>query len=266
MKKALSFLCIILLAAGVIAAPVYALTQRQEIRNESRLQFLGPRQNDLTASIETSLGTVEVILYESLAPLAVANFTTLAQSGYYNGSAFHRVVQNFIIQAGAPGTTGTGGESSWGAPFRTEIREGLRHYSGALCMANSGGVADTNNSQFYFVATPQGNITEQAIADMRTAGIDEYIIDMYNIAGGAPYLDNTDTVFGQVYMGMEVVDAIAAVATDANARPIEDITILSVTIGRYTEPETTEENTSDPAAEEVENTSNEASPESSTAE
>lgn len=204
-------------------------TRRDPVQSEE-LQFTQPQTGDLVAIMETSRGQVCFILYPKLAPLAVENFTTLAQLGYYNGTEFHRVIKDFIVQGGDSTGTGTGGESIWGHPFTVERSSSLHHYSGALGMATS---KDGNQSQFFVVCTPQNYLTEEALETMRAAGISEEVVDAYRQAGGAPFLDNTSTVFGQVYSGMDVIDKIAATSTDEDARPKTAITVDSVSIEYY---------------------------------
>ena len=97
-------------------------------------------------------------------------------------------------------------------------------------MANSG--SDTNGSQFFIVQTSQ--LREGQKESMKNNGVDKQAIAKYEAEGGTPWLDGQHTVFGQVIEGMEVVDAIAAVATDENDRPLEEVSILSVAVETYT--------------------------------
>ncbi len=138
------------------------------------------------ATLQTSQGPVVVELLDEDAPETVANFRKLSGDGFYDGLSFHRVIPGFMIQGGCPQGTGTGGP---GYTFADEIN---RHKveRGALAMANSG--PDTNGSQFFLVTT-----------------------------GAAPWLDGKHTVFGRVVEGMEAVDAIEGVGTDARDRPLE---------------------------------------------
>lgn len=196
-------------------------------------QFAPPAEGAPTATIETSKGTIKVLLFPQEAPLAVENFAGLAQSGVYNETEFHRVEKDFVIQGGDPTGTGKGGESIWGAPFKSEFSDRMHHYSGALCMAMGDDAPDTNLSQFYFVVSPQNNLPEEAILKLQQAGLRPDVVETYRQAGGEPYLDNKATVFGQVYEGMDVVDEIAGVAVDENARPKKPVKIISITIGTY---------------------------------
>ena len=108
--------------------------------------------SDLIATFNTSRGPIRVRLFPEQAPVTVANFVNLAQRGYYDGLAFHRVIPDFMIQGGCPKGTGTGGP---GYTFEDECRSELRHSKpGILSMANAG--PGTNGSQFFIthVATP----------------------------------------------------------------------------------------------------------------
>ena len=166
------------------------------------MQFLGPQSGDTVATIKTSKGDIKVVLYPKYAPLAVENFVTHAQNGYYDGVTFHRVIKDFVIQSGDPDGTGFGGDSIWSLPFSDEFSDKLHHYSGALSMANSG--EDSNRSQFFIVTCPGKSITDEIAQLMEQAGWRSEIIDAYKQSGGAPNLDYKHTVFGQVYEGLDI--------------------------------------------------------------
>ncbi len=126
------------------------------------------------ATIETERGNIELELYPQYAPKTVNNFVFLAQEGFYDGVAFHRVIANFVIQGGDPTGTGAGGP---GYRFEDEVKNNpLKHERGVISMANAG--PNTNGSQFFITHSPQ------------------------------PHLNGRHTVFGKVVKGMEVVDAI----------------------------------------------------------
>ena len=127
-----------------------------------------------SATLETSRGTILCDLFAVDAPLTVNNFVVLARDGFYDGTVFHRVISNFMIQGGDPTGTGTGGP---GYRFRDETSGNPhKHGTGSLSMANAG--PNTNGSQFFITHAPQ------------------------------PHLDGKHTVFGQVVQGQEVVDAV----------------------------------------------------------
>ena len=148
-----------------------------------------------TAVMSTSEGTIELELFDDDAPKTVANFTKLAGEGFYDGLIFHRVIPDFMIQAGCPRGDGTGGP---GYSFEDEFND---HpvARGYLAMANAG--PNTNGSQFFIVT-----------------------ID------AAPWLDGKHTVFGRVTSGQEVADRISEVDRDSRDRPLEPVAIESVAI------------------------------------
>ena len=130
--------------------------------------------NDIKITIHSSAGDIDATFYSSKTPLTCANFLNLAKRGYYDGIAFHRVIENFMIQGGDPTGSGSGGP---GYKFADEFHPELRHRSpGIFSMANAG--PGTNGSQFF--------ITH----------------------GATPHLDGKHSVFGQVTNGQEVVNKI----------------------------------------------------------
>lgn len=154
------------------------------------------------AVLKTTLGDITLQFYPEDAPKAVENFLGLAQKGYYNGVIFHRVVADFVIQAGDPTATGRGGESLWGGVFEDELNPESESYKtgykkGVLAMANRG--PNTNTSQFFITLRD------------------------------AP-LDHLYTIFGRVVEGLDVVERIGKVQVDATDKPVEDIVINSIEI------------------------------------
>ncbi len=147
----------------------------------------------LSATLHTNRGRVELELFEEDAPTTVRNFRELAERGFYDGVVFHRVIPDFMVQTGDPTGTGTGGP---GYQFEDEINE-HKIVRGAVAMANAG--PNTNGSQFFLVT-----------------------------AKACPWLDGNHTVFGRVVDGMDVVDEISRVPTDARDRPRDDVVIERV--------------------------------------
>lgn len=201
----------------------------EELSVDSReIQLAQPKDGDTVAEIKTSRGTIKVLLFPQYAPKAVENFTQLARQGYYNGLVFHRVVEDFLIQSGSPDASSGGGTSVWGLEFTDEFSDLLHHYTGALVMANHG--ANTNGSQFYFVTTPAGEMSEDLVNQMTAAGWREGVISAYKQAGGLPQLDYRETVFGQIYEGLPVARGISRAKIGEGERPKEDIIIESITV------------------------------------
>ena len=197
----------------------------------AELQFTHPA-GDTVAVFDTSAGVFRAVLFPDKAPQAYDNFVGLVQAGYYNGLTVSRVESGFVVEAGQ-GADGRGSTIWNGSRYPAETTDSLHHYSGALCMGTdaSGECA----SVFYVVQTLPGeqSVTQELVDQMNSAGYRAEVVSAYQTAGGAPYLDYTDTVLGQVYEGMDVVDAIGQTAVDENQKPREDITINSVSITQY---------------------------------
>lgn len=191
-------------------------------------QLNKPAANETTAVMHTNMGDIAIRLFPDHAPKAVENFVTHAKNGYYDGIVFHRVIKDFMIQGGDPSATGCGGESIWGENFKDEFTPELHNLRGALSMANAG--PGTNGSQFFIVQA--NSVHPNFIAQMKE--LPDYFpaeaVEAYAQVGGTPHLDYHHTVFGQVYDGMDVVDAIASVATNHSDKPLEDVTILGIDV------------------------------------
>jgi peptidyl-prolyl cis-trans isomerase B (cyclophilin B) len=147
------------------------------------------------ATLHTNHGAIAIELFDDDAPKTVENFLKLARDGFYNGVIFHRVIPDFMVQGGDPTGTGSGGP---GYQFEDEFNDN-KVVRGALAMANAG--PNTNGSQFFIVTTE-----------------------------AASWLDGKHTVFGRVTDGMDVVDTISALETDARDRPSEDVVIERVDV------------------------------------
>ncbi|MEG0293230.1 peptidylprolyl isomerase [Enterococcus sp.] len=181
------------------------------------------KENESVVEITTSKGKITVKLFPDIAPKAVENFVTHAKDGYYDGTTFHRIIEEFMIQGGDPNGDGTGGESIWGEGFTVEKSNQLYHIRGALSMARAQAL-DSQGSQFFIVQN-----TQDMTKDLAIQFTPEKIIEAYK-NGGFPSLDGEYTVFGQVIDGMDVVDEIAKVETGANDVPTEEVTIESMKV------------------------------------
>ncbi len=188
-----------------------------------------PVKGDTVAIMQTNKGTIKIKLFADKVPNTVDNFTTLAKQGYYEGIIFHRVIKDFMIQGGDPTGTGRGGESKWGRPFPDEFDINLHNLNGALSMANAG--PNTNGSQFFIVQTK--SVDPGLLEQMEEIGdrmFPAQTIEDYKKVGGTPWLDFKHSVFGQVYEGMDVVDAIADSRVDMLDKPFEDVVIEKIDI------------------------------------
>ncbi len=188
-------------------------------------QFESPKGE--IATIETTMGTMKAMFFPQEAPKCVENWLTHAKEGYYNGLIFHRVIKDFMIQTGDPEGTGMGGESIWGHGIADEYSKELYHFRGAICMAKSS-MPNSIGSQFYIV---QGVDVDAGLqGQMKKGGWPEEAIAKYAEVGGYPHLDQRYTVIGQVFEGLDVVEAISKVPTARGDRPKEDVKILSITV------------------------------------
>jgi len=140
--------------------------------------------------LETNVGNITIALDPAM-PVTAGNFESLVKKGYYDGVIFHRVIDGFMIQGGDPNGTGRGGP---GYVIRDEFTMSNRNDPGTISMANSG--PNTGGSQFFI-----------------------------NLVGNN-FLDAKHPVFGKVVEGMDVIDTIAKVKTDANDRPVANVTII----------------------------------------
>lgn len=216
------------------------MPKRPDVTGGGVAQLAGPEEGDVIAVFTTSAGEIRAVLYPDKAPMAVYDFTGLARTGYYTGTEFWRAEYGFAVQGG-DAAGGTGGSTIWSnEPFPLEASSDLRHYAGALCAAFAqGGERQGGTGQFYFVTALPGSVESAAQEQLLQAGYSEGEVKAYAAAGGLPYLDNTDTVFGQVYAGMDVVDKIAAAETlkgedgSDSFRPAEPVVIESIEVTVY---------------------------------
>ena len=188
LKNKILLIGIALLAVIAIILVVVTQAQTKALSPELMNNF-----NNIV-TLETSLGNIKIGIYDADAPKASANFIELARTGFYDGTIFHRVIDGFMIQGGCPEGTGRGNPGySFEDELNPETESAQKGYiKGTVAMANSG--PNTNGSQFFIM-----------VADVP--------------------LPHLYTIFGRVLEGQEVADAIARVQTNAEDRPLENITL-----------------------------------------
>lgn len=149
-----------------------------------------------TATMDTSMGSLTIVLDAIAAPKTVNSFVFLARYHYYDGIVFHRIIKGFVCQGGDPTGTGRGGP---GYQFADELPKSGQYEIGSVAMANAG--PNTNGSQFFIVSGRSG-------------------------VGLPPDY----SLFGQVIKGLDVVDAMQDLKTDTDDKPFDDLAMTSVTI------------------------------------
>lgn len=156
------------------------------------------------ATIETKFGKIVFKLLPDIAPETVRNFTKLAQSGFYDGTLFHRVIPGFMIQGGDPNTKNQD-KSKWGM----------------------GGPGYTIKAEFNSKSHLRGVVSMARATDPDSAGSQFFIVTT-----DSPFLDRQYTAFGEVIEGIEVADTIVNQKRDSNDCPLEDIKMLKVSISQ----------------------------------
>lgn len=203
------------------------------VENVPVKNFTEPEIGDKIISMTLKdYGEVKFRLFPEYADKGVENFIGLAEQGYYDGLTFHRIINDFMIQGGDPEGTGRGGESIWGEKFEGGTDAHLIHAAGAVAYANSGSTS-TNGSQFYIVTGEVYDDEGMATYENYGYAFTDEAKQIYETAGGTPFLDGGYTVFGQVYDGLDVIFEVQQVTTDENDKPVEDVIIESMRVGEY---------------------------------
>ena len=222
---------------AILSLPIFAQNSKPD-------SIIKPLDERCIVSLETSLGNIKVALYNET-PKHRDNFLKLVKEGFYNGILFHRVIPNFMVQAGDPSSkTAVSGQLLGNVSLNYTIPAEIRfpqyyHKRGALAAAQEENSQDhaSSSCQFYIVTgktfgpkmleTKLNELTEKSGG---TIVFNDKIKNDYQTIGGAPHLDGLYTVFGEVVDGMDVVDKIQNVEKDNNNRPINDIKILKATV------------------------------------
>lgn len=207
MKNIFYFVCFILLfGVGCGSTSATQLSSYASLTNDTSSTMSVITQTSETlkkARIITSKGTILVELFSDKSPQTVENFINLAKSNFYDGTRFHRVISNFMIQGGDPISRDVTQKLRWGTggpgyTFKDEFND-IKLVRGSFAMANAG--PNTNGSQFFIVTAKE-----------------------------TPWLDGKHTNFGKIIDGMDVVDSIEKTPTDDSDHPIDDVIIKSIII------------------------------------
>lgn len=197
-----------------------------------------------TATIRTNKGDITVMLFDET-PAHRDNFIKMCDDSFYDSLLFHRVIEAFVIQAGDPTSRGAApgerlGEGDADHKIEPEFVDGLVHIRGAVGAAREGDDVNpgrlSSGSHFYIVQGRNG--IDEAAIDKSGINYDDTVRHRYLREGGTPFLDGKYTVFGYVIEGMDVVDEIAASATDSFDRPVEDVVITGTRTGRLSREDT----------------------------
>ncbi len=197
-KTILIVIGIIIVIIGIYILLPKSVSETTETMEPAKVENETKNMSHLI-TLDTNFGVIKFATYDADAPKTVENFTALAEKGFYDNLAFHRVIKGFMIQGGDPNGNGTGGP---GYKFADELDPATESYragykKGIVAMANAG--PNTNGSQFFVM-------------------LEDYP------------LQNNYTIFGKVTEGQDVVDLIGLVKTDQNDKPLEPVVIKNVTV------------------------------------
>lgn len=193
----------ILLISIILILAGYFFIVQNRVEESRDNDIVIPPNTNMIAIMQTNFGEIKLEFFSSDAPETVKNFIKLAEAGFYDGTKFHRVIKEFMIQGGDPLSKDNSLKDSWGTggpgyAFSDEIHLNNRNIAGTISMANSG--PNTNGSQFFI------NVVDNN------------------------HLDTKHTVFGKVIAGIDVVERIENTATEGPNRPVDDVIIESIKI------------------------------------
>ena len=191
------------LLASTFGLFIAAMTCCAQSSSNAPVPAPAPASANEVGVITTSEGVMVVEFYPDVAPKHVANFKKLARAGFYDGTAFHRVMPGFMIQGGDPNTKDESNKASWG----------------------QGGPGWTLNAEFNAKHHARGILSMARTNDPNSAGSQFFICH-----GDAGFLDHQYTVFGNLIKGFDVLDKIATTPTETPDRPIKRVNIISVKI------------------------------------
>ena len=217
-----------LLLAALIFAGLTCTAQQKNTASSAN-------DKETVVVVNTSMGTIKAKLYNDT-PLHRDNFLKLVKEGWYNGSPFHRVIKEFMIQGGQ----NADGRLDPGYTIPAEIKSNHFHVKGALAAARQGDQVNpkkaSSGSQFYIVQGKKFDENWLNMYENRTGKVfSARQRQAYQTVGGSPHVDGEYTIFGEVIEGLDVVDKIANVKTGNMDVPVEPVTIISVTVDKGAE-------------------------------
>jgi cyclophilin family peptidyl-prolyl cis-trans isomerase len=219
MKKGISLFLLIFISTVSFAQKDSVITKKDRKRD---------------VALETTMGTMIIRLSDST-PLHRDNFLKLVKTGYYDSILFHRVIKDFMIQAGDPNSkSAKSGQplGSGGPGYRVpaEFRQTLFHKKGVIAAARDNNPEKASSGSQFYIA--QGKkYTDSGLDSLENGRLQGRKLppayrEAYKTVGGIPHLDQNYTVFGEVVRGLEVIDKIAAVPTSSGDRPVTDVKII----------------------------------------
>ena len=264
MKKSSDLKRIMLIIAIVMFALTFILVFLNSVRQKNNsyitidpdtvklVQLDAPKEGDPIAIVDTTLGEVRFVLYPEYSPNAVKNFTELAESGYYDGTYFFNCDGGAFAAGGSKSADGSINTADTRELIERELSQDLWPLRGAVCLMNTtvdkgvkefflGGGTFYCGSRFEFVNTIE--FTDEVKEEMKSVSSFDELTDAFCEKGGVPNFSQQMTVIGQVYEGLDVVEALSNAETVSNGTynlPRSELRINSVKIGTYALPEDAE--------------------------
>lgn len=254
-------LIIMIVVAGLLTLGMMILEQVRksndtyvaiDVDNLNLIQLEGVKEGDPIAIVETTLGEIRFVLYPEYSPEAVANFTELAESGYYDGTYFYHSDSGVYSSAGSKEKNGEYPKGDRHERIERELNQDLWSFKGAVCCATTdydrsfkemllGGGTYYCGSRINFLNTI--DFTDELKQQMRDSAGSEELTEAFIENGGIPNFAQQMTVIGQVYEGMDIVEELASLESTDNGYykiPNDDIMIISVKTDIYSGEEKTE--------------------------
>lgn len=247
---------LICLIMGCFSLALMMLTKTRELNNRAitidvstmkLVQLDPPQEGDQIAIVDTTIGEVRFRLYPEYSPNAVANFITLAESGYYDGTYVYDAQDGAFSSMGAPNRDGSlnVSKSSDQEHIKRELDQDLWPFRGTVCMFNNsfkrnwkqyifGGGTYYCGSRFSILNSVA--FTEEFSQDVREKSASPKLAEAFISKGGIPNFSQQFTIIGQTYEGFDVVDALASLDSQSNGEfktPVEEVKIISVRIDTY---------------------------------